>query len=55
MKPFKWKMVNLGGVFRHFGGLMGAPGVKAGGNGLLGRVLGPRLRWMDCVANFELL
>ena len=31
------KMVDLGGVFRPFGGLMGAPGVMAGGHGLLGR------------------
>ena len=30
------KMVDLGGVFCPFGGLMGAPGVTAGGHGLLG-------------------
>ena len=37
VKACKWKMVNLGVVFRPFGGLMGAPGVTAGGDGLLGR------------------
>ena len=31
------KTVDLGGVFRPFGGLMGAPGVTAGGDGLMGR------------------
>ena len=31
------KRVDLGVVFRPFGGLMGAPGVTAGGDGLLGR------------------
>ena len=31
------KTVDLGGVFRPFGGLKGAPGVTAGGDGLLGR------------------
>ena len=31
------KTVDLGVVFRPFGGLMGAPGVTAGGDGLLGR------------------
>ena len=31
------KMVDLGDVFRPFGGLMGAPGVTAGEHGLLGR------------------
>ena len=31
------KTVDLGGVFRPFGGLMGAPGVMAGGDSLLGR------------------
>ena len=36
VKPCKGKMVNLGGVFCPFGGLMGAPGVTAGGHGLLG-------------------
>ena len=30
-------MVDLGGVFRPFGGLMGAPGVTAGVDGPLGR------------------
>ena len=32
------KTVDLGGVFRPFGGLMGAPGVIKGGHGILGRV-----------------
>ena len=31
------KTVDLGGVFRPFGGLMGAPKVTAGGYGLMGR------------------
>ena len=31
------KTVDLGGVFCPFGGLMGAPGVAAGGDGLMGR------------------
>ena len=31
------KTVDLGGVLRPFGGLMGALGVTAGGDGLLGR------------------
>ena len=31
------KTDDLGVVFRPFGGLMGAPGVTAGGDGLLGR------------------
>ena len=31
------KTVDLGGIFHPFGGLMGAPGVMAGGDGLLGR------------------
>ena len=46
-------MLDLGGVFRPFGGLMGTPGVTAGEDGLLGRGLGPRMRWMDCLANFR--
>ena len=33
-------MVDLGSVFCPFGGLMGAPGVMAGGDGLLGGGLG---------------
>ena len=37
-------MVDLGGVFRPFGGLVGAPGVTARGHGLLGRELGPRMQ-----------
>ena len=37
VKACKGKRANLGGVFRPFGGLMGAPGVMAGGHGLLGR------------------
>ena len=48
-------MVDLGGVFHPFGGLMGAPGVTAGGDGLLGRGLGSRMQWMDRLANFGLL
>ena len=46
------KMVYLGGVFRPFGGLMGAPGVTAGGDGPLGRGCGLMMWWMDCLANF---
>ena len=37
MKPCQGKTVDLGGVFRPFGGLMGTPGVMDGGEGLLGR------------------
>ena len=37
VKPCKGKMVNLGGVFHHFGGLMGPPGVMAKGLDVLGR------------------
>ena len=37
VKPCYGKQVDLGGVFCLFGGLMGAPGVTAGGDGLLGR------------------
>ena len=37
MKPCQGKTVDLGGVFRPFWGLMGAPGVTAGGHGLLRR------------------
>ena len=37
MKSCWGKMVDLGSVFRPFGDLMGAPGVTAGGVGLLGR------------------
>ena len=36
VKPCYGKTVDLGGVFRPFGGLMGAPGVTAGGDGILG-------------------
>ena len=36
VKPCKGKTVDLEGVFYPFGGLMGAPGVTAGGYGLLG-------------------
>ena len=36
MKPCKGKTVDLGGVFHPFGGLMGVPGVMAGGYGFLG-------------------
>ena len=35
VKPCQGKMVNLGGVFCPYGGLMGALGVTAGGIGLL--------------------
>ena len=45
-------MVDLGGVFRSFGGLMGVPGVTAGGHGLLGRGCGRRMRWMVGLPNF---
>ena len=31
---------------------MGTPRVTAGGYGLLGHGLGPRMRWMDCQADF---
>ena len=31
---------------------MGAPGVRAGGRGLLGCGLGLRMRWVDWLANF---
>ena len=48
-------MVDFGGVFRPFGDLMGALGVKAEGDGLLGHGGGPRMRWIDCLANFGLL
>ena len=41
--------VDLEGVFCPLRGLMGAPGVMAGGDGLLG------CGWMDCLANFGLL
>ena len=37
VRPYQGKTVDLGGVFRPFGGLMGAPGVTAGGDGPLGR------------------
>ena len=37
LKPCLGKMVDFGGVFRPSGGLMGAPGVKAGGDGPLTR------------------
>ena len=37
VRPCLGKTVDLGGVFCPFGGLMGAPGVTAGGDGLLGR------------------
>ena len=37
VKSCYWKMVDLVGVVYPFGGLMGAPGVTAGGHGLLGR------------------
>ena len=36
VKPLLGKMVNLGGVFHPHWGLMGAPGVLAGGLDLLG-------------------
>ena len=39
MKLCWGKTVSLSGVFRGFGGLMGAPGVKAVGHGLLERGL----------------
>ena len=45
-------MVNLGGVFCPFGGLIGAPGVMAGGFCLQGPGLGLRMRWTYCLANF---
>ena len=35
VKPYQGKMVDFGGYFRPFGVLMGAPGVTAGGLGLL--------------------
>ena len=35
-KPCQGITVDLGGVFRPFGGLMRAPGVTARGHGLLG-------------------
>ena len=35
VKPCLEKMVDLGGVFCPLGGLMGVPGVMAGGHGLL--------------------
>ena len=37
VNPCEGKTVDLGGVFCPFGGLMGAPGVTAGGDGPLGR------------------
>ena len=46
------KTVDLGVVFRPFGGLMGAPWVTAWGRGRLGRGLGPRIPWMDCLPIF---
>ena len=36
VKPYYGKNVDLGDVFCPFGGLMGAPGVMAGGDGHLG-------------------
>ena len=45
-------MVDLGGVFHPFGGLMGAPGVTAGGLGLLWLGWRPTTRWMDCLKDF---
>ena len=36
VKPVMGKTVDRGGVFHPVGGLMGAPGVMAGGDGLLG-------------------
>ena len=37
VKPCYGKKVDLGGIFCPFGGLKGAPGLKAGGSSLLGR------------------
>ena len=37
LKPCMGKTVDLGGVFHPFGGLIGAPGLMAGGDGLLER------------------
>ena len=37
VKPCQGKTVDLGSVFHPFGGLMGAPGLMAGADGLLGR------------------
>ena len=37
LKPSLGKMIDLGGVFHPFGGLIGAPGPMAGGYGLLER------------------
>ena len=36
VKPCQGKTIDLGDVSRPFGGLMGTPGVMAGGDGLLG-------------------
>ena len=44
--------VDLRGIFCSFGGLMGAPGVKAGKDGDLRRGLGPRMWWINCLSNF---
>ena len=52
MKPCQGKMVNLGGVFRTLGGLMGAPWVLAGVLGILWHGWGPTMRWMDCLEKF---
>ena len=52
VKPCQGKTVDFGGVFRPLGGLIGAPKLKARGDGLLGRGGGPRMRRMDCLVNF---
>ena len=44
--------VDLGCVFCPFGGLVGAPEVTAEKDGLLGCGWGPRMQWLDCLANF---
>ena len=44
-------MVDLGGVFRPFGNLIGATEVTAGGLCLLGCGWGPTVGRMDCLAN----
>ena len=46
------KTVDLGGVFLPFGGLMGAPGVKAGEFGPPCSESVPTIQWMDCLENF---
>ena len=52
VKPCQGKMVHFRGVFLPFGGLMGAPGVKAGEFGPPCSESVPTIQWMDCLENF---